>query len=214
MSLLETGLLAFSTLFATIGPIETAILFVALTPRMDARHRRNIAIKATVIATVILVFFTLVGGPMLHQLGVTLPALHAAGGVLLMIIAIDMIFLPDSNLFTLSREEEREAERKGDISVVPLATPIIAGPGAMGGVILVASRAQGDPVTLTVIIVAVLAIMLVTLVLLLTAAQIRRYVSDTAVNVLTRVMGIILSALAMQFLFNGIIESGVFGATR
>ena len=211
MTYVESALVAFSTLVATVGPIETAVLFAALTPGVSKQRRRQIAIKAIAIATTILLFFTLFGAPILHQLGVTLAALQASGGILLLLIALDMIFMPDSGMFTLSKDEELEAERKNDISVVPLATPIIAGPGAMGGVILVATKAGGDPIALTVIAATVLITMLATLLLFFGAGQIRHYMSDTAINVITRVLGIILAAMAMQYLFNGIEQSGIFG---
>lgn len=210
-TMLSTALVAFSTLFATVGPIESAVLFAALTPRMAPSERRIIAFKATFIATLVLLFFTLLGGPILRALGVTLAALEAAGGILLLLIAIEMIFMPASGLFTLSADEAKEAERKSDISIVPLATPILAGPGAMGGVIVLASKAGGDPAGLVVVVAALLATMIVTYLLLLAAVQIRHHVSDTAVNVITRVMGILLAALAMQFLFNGIADSKIFG---
>lgn len=210
MTYTESALVAFSTLLATIGPLETAVLFAALTPGVTRERRRQIAIKAILIATGILLFFTLLGGPIFRQLGVTLAALQAAGGVLLLLIALDMIFMPDTGMFTLSKDETREAEKKDDISVVPLATPIIAGPGAMGGVVLVAAKADGDPLGLAVIAGTVLVTMAATLVLFFGAGQIRHYMSDTAINVITRVMGIILAALAMQYLFNGIEQSGIF----
>ena len=152
MTHIEAALVAFSTLVATIGPIETAILFAALTPGVSAVRRRQIAVKAVLIATAILLFFTLFGGPIFQQLGVTLAALQAAGGILLLLIALDMIFMPDSGMFTLSQGETREAKSKDDISVVPLATPIIAGPGAMGGVVLIASKAHSDPAALVTIV--------------------------------------------------------------
>ena len=210
--MLSTALVAFSTLLATVGPIESAVLFAALTPRMAPRNRRIIAFKATFIATLVLLFFTLLGGPILHALGVTLAELEAAGGVLLLLIAIEMIFMPSSGLFTLLPDEAKEAEGKSDISVVPLATPILAGPGAMSGVIVLASKADGDPASIAVVVGALLATMVVTYVLLMAAVQIRHHISDTAVNVITRVMGILLAALAMQFLFNGIADSKIFGA--
>ena len=210
MTYTESALVAFSTLLATIGPLETAVLFAALTPGVTRERRRQIAIKAILIATAILLFFTLLGGPIFRQLGVTLAALQAAGGVLLFLIALDMIFMPDTGMFTLSKDETREAENKDDISVVPLATPIIAGPGAMGGVVLVAAKADGDPLGLAVIVGTVLVTMAATLLLFFGAGQIRHYMSDTAINVITRVMGIILAALAMQYLFNGIAQSGIF----
>ena len=213
MTYSESALVAFSTLIATIGPLETAVLFAALTPGVTRERRRQIAIKAILIATGILLFFTLLGGPIFRQLGVTLAALQAAGGVLLLLIALDMIFMPDTGMFTLSKDETREAERKDDISVVPLATPIIAGPGAMGGVVLVAAKADGDPMGLAVIVGTVLFTMALTLLLFFGAGQIRHYMSDTAINVITRVMGIILAALAMQYLFNGIEQSGLFTHT-
>jgi multiple antibiotic resistance protein len=210
MTYTESALVAFSTLLATIGPLETAVLFAALTPGVTRERRRQIAVKAILIATGILLFFTFLGGPIFRSLGVTLAALQAAGGVLLLLIALDMIFMPDTGMFTLSKGETLEAERKDDISVVPLATPIIAGPGAMGGVVLIAAKNEGDPMGLAVIAGAILVTMAATLMLFFGAGQIRHYMSDTAINVITRVMGIILAALAMQYLFNGIAQSGLF----
>jgi multiple antibiotic resistance protein len=208
---LSTALVAFSTLFATIGPIESAMLFAALTPRLEPAERRRIAIRATLIASAVLLFFALLGGPTLRALGVTLAALEAAGGVLLLLIAIEMIYSRSSNVFHLSPDEAKEAERKEDISVVPLAMPILAGPGAIGGVIVLSTKAEGDPVHLALVVVALVATMAVTYALLVAATWVRHRISDTAVNVITRVMGILLAALAMQFLFNGIAESKIFG---
>lgn len=208
---LSTALVAFSTLFATIGPIESAIIFAALTPRLEPSERRRVAIRATLIASTVLLFFTLLGGPTLRALGVSLAALEAAGGILLLLISIEMIYSRSSGILHLSPDEAKEAEGKTDISVVPLAMPILAGPGAMGGVIVLSTKADGDPANMAVLVLALVAIMLVTYGLLVAATWLRQHISDTAVNVITRVMGILLAALAMQFLFNGIAESRIFG---
>ena len=109
--MLETALTSFTTFFATVGPVEAAVLFATLTPRMELAERREIAMRATVIATGILALFTLLGGPLLAQLGVSLAALQTAGGIILLIIAIDMIFARPDGALKLSPTEGEEAHR-------------------------------------------------------------------------------------------------------
>ena len=127
-----------------------------------------------------------------------------------MLIALYMIFARRGGALSMSFFEAQEADGMQSLSVVPLATPIIAGPGAMGGAIVVSADAHGDPVLLLVIVGVVVATMLLTLALLLVAVQLSNFLGATAVKVVTRVFGVILAALATQFAFNGIAESGIF----
>jgi multiple antibiotic resistance protein len=209
--MLETALKSFTTFFATIGPIEAAVLFATLTPKMARDERRKIAVRATLIATIILVFFTVLGGPVLHQLGVTLPALQTAGGIVLLLIALDMIFASPGGSFKLSPLEGEEAQTRDDVAVFPLATPLLAGPGAMSAGILLAANAHAEPLGMAVIVAALAAVMLATLALLTLAHDLNRMISLTAQRVLVRVFGILLAAIAVQAIFNGIRGSGLFG---
>lgn len=211
--MLETGLTSFTTFFATVGPLEAAVLFATLTPRMERSERRRIAYRATLIATLILATFTLLGGPLLAQLGVTLAALQTAGGIILIIIAIDMIFARPGGVFKLSPTEDEEAHSREDMAVFPLATPLLAGPGAMSAGILLAANAGHEPVALAVVTAALLAVMALTLALLVAAHEFSRAISLTGQRVLVRVFGILLAAIAVQALFNGIAASGLAART-
>jgi multiple antibiotic resistance protein len=207
--MLATALTSFTTFLATIGPVEAAVLFATLTPLASARERRTIAVKATLIATIILAGATLAGGPLLRQLGVTIPALQTAGGVILLIIAIEMVFARPTSAFKLTPPEGAEAQTKDDLAVFPLATPLLAGPGAMSAGILLAANAHGDATRLGVTFLALIAVMVLTLALLLIAHQLSRILGVTAQRVLIRVFGILLAAIAVQALFNGLGASGL-----
>lgn len=211
--MVETAFSAFATFFATIGPVEAAILYAALSPRFTRRERTLIALKAVAIATAIVLFFALFGSPILSALGVTFPALQAAGGIILLIIAIDMIFETRIGGSTMSFPESLEAKAKDEIAVFPLATPILAGPGAMSGAMLLMAGTDGDIGRQAAVLVALFVIMAMALVLMLAAQELREWIGVTAQKVIMRVSGILLAAIAMQSLFNGIAESGIFTRT-
>jgi multiple antibiotic resistance protein len=210
--MLAAALTSFTTFFATVGPIEAAVLFATLTPAMPVAGRRKIAVRAVVIASLILGGATLAGGPMLRQLGVTIPALQTAGGIILLVIALDMVFARPSSAFKLTPSEGAEAQRKEDLAVFPLATPLLAGPGAMSAGILLAAATHGDAFSLGIVMGALAAVMLLSLALLLTAHELARFLGITAQRVLMRVFGILLAAIAVQALFNGIAGSGLLRA--
>ncbi len=209
--MLKTALSAFATFFATIGPVEAAVLFATFSPRFSRAERLVISLKAIGIATTILLFFALFGTPILSALGVKFPALQTAGGIILFIIALDMIFESRIGGSTITQPESAEARAKNDeIAVFPLATPILAGPGAMSGAMLLMADASGQLLNQIAVIAALLTVMLITLVLLLAAQEIREWVGVTAQKVVMRVFGILLAAIAVQSVFNGISGSGIF----
>jgi multiple antibiotic resistance protein len=212
--MLEAALVAFTTFFATIGPLDTAALFPALTPTNTARERRAMARKGCLIGAGILLFFALLGEGVLRAFGITLPALRTAGGVLLLLIAIDMVFARASGGTTTTADERAEAAAKPDVSVFPLATPLIAGPGAIGAAILLVAEAHGDPLRIAVVIGALLTVVLLTFLLLLASAQVQKLLGVTGLHVITRVMGVLLAALAVQFLFDGIAASGLLAGSQ
>jgi multiple antibiotic resistance protein len=193
-----------TTFIATIGPIEAAVLFATLTPKMDRAARRAIAVRATLIAGVILLVFTLLGQPLLRQLGVSIEALQTAGGIILLLIALDMVFAKPGSAFKLTPSEGAEAQGKDDIAVFPLATPLLAGPGAMSSGILLAANAHGEPLQLGLVVVALLVVMGLTFVLLEISHDLNRLLGITAQRVLMRVFGILLAAIAVQAAFTGI----------
>ncbi len=208
----ETAFVAFTTFFATIGPVDVAVLFAALTAGSAAPARRKMALKGTLIAAAILLFFAAFGDVVLARLGITLAALRTAGGILLLLIAIDMVFARPSGGTQTTEDETREAAGKDDISVFPLATPLIAGPGAMGAVILLMAEAKGAPAEIALVIGALVAVLALTFVLLLIAGQVQRILGVTGVHVVGRVLGVLLAALAVQFIFDGILGSGLVPA--
>jgi multiple antibiotic resistance protein len=207
--MLETALKSFATFFATIGPVETAVLFATLTPKMPRRERAGIALRATAIASVILLVFTLLGQPLLDELGVTISALQTAGGVILLMISLDMIFARPTSAFKLTEPEDVEAQTKDDIAVFPLATPLLAGPGAMSAGILLAANSGGQPLALAVTLAGLAAVMAITLALLLISHELNSVIGITAQRVLMRVFGILLAGIAVQAVFNGIKTSGL-----
>jgi multiple antibiotic resistance protein len=212
----ETFLTAFTTFFAVIGPIDTAVLLALLTPNMTGAERRAIAVKAVVIATIIILLFALVGEPVLRQLGVSLAALQTAGGIILFMIALDMTLSrrpgPAAALSVKESEEaETKAERHAEIAVFPLATPLLAGPGAMTSAIVLAAATKGEFTLLGAVIAGILAVMAVTLVLFLLAQEIHQLIGVTARKVIVRVFGVLLAALAVQSIFNGLAEAHIFG---
>ncbi len=205
----ETGLVAFAAFFATIGPVDVAVIFAALTSQSTVAHRRTMAFRGTGIAAGILLLFALFGDPLLKYMGITLPALRIAAGILLLLLAIDMVFARTSGGRSTTETEAEEAEQKQDISVFPLATPLVAGPGAMGAAILLVAQAEGDRVLEAIVIGALVAVLVINLVLLFVAAQVQKLLGVTGLNVVARVMGILLSALAVQFILDGLGGSGL-----
>jgi multiple antibiotic resistance protein len=214
--MLETALTAFTTFFAVIGPVDTAVLLASLTPNLTRAERTAIAVKATFIATVIILLFALFGGPVLKQLGVSLAALQTAGGIILFLIALEMTLARRPGpVPALSAKESEEAEDKAEahaeIAVFPFATPLIAGPGAMTSAIVLAAGTRGDFTLFGAVIAAILAVMLVTLVLFLLAQEVHQVIGLTARKVIVRVFGVLLAALAVQSIFNGLSEARIFG---
>jgi MarC family membrane protein len=212
--MIETALTAFTTFFAVVAPIDTAVLLASLTPNMSRAERRAISVKAVFIATVILLAFALIGRPVLTQMGVTLPALQAAGGIILLAIALEMTLSgrPGPSALTLreSEEAENKAEQRAEIAVFPLATPLLAGPGAMTSAIVLTAGARGNVVLIAAVIAGLLAVMLVTLILLLLAQEVHDLIGVTARKVVIRVFGLLLAALAVQSLFDGLSGAHLF----
>lgn len=209
--MLETWLTSFATFFATVGPIEAAALFATLTSRLDRRERARLALRAVVIASLVLLIFTVLGQAMLARLGVSIAALRTAGGIILFLIALDMVFARASSSFRLTPSEGEEAAGRDDIAVFPLATPLLAGPGAMSAGILLAAGTGGNALRLGAVVAALAAVMGLTLAMLLLAREMTRLLGVTAERVLMRVFGILLAGIAIQATFDGLAGSGLLG---
>ena len=199
-------LASFVAFFVTVNPIKSAAVFAALTERSGPAHRRSLAIKSVAVAAGILVVFTLFGDDLLRFIGISLPGVRVGGGILLMLVSIDIVF-------GRSIGPPPPAVGSGgaaDIAVFPIATPIIAGPGAITAVTVRASEANNEILT-TVLLLAVLgSVMVLTLGALLAATTVRRWLGETGMNVVTRVLGILLTALSAEMILQGLKESGVF----
>ena len=207
--MIETAAVAFATFFATISPVEAAAMFAAITASSTAAHRRTMAVRGCLIASGIMLVFALFGQALLSAMGISLAALRTSGGILLLLIGIDMVFVRSSGGTTTTMDETEEATTKADISVFPLATPIIAGPGAMGAAILLMADAHGDWRTQMVIIGILLVVLLMTFLALLGATFLQKLLGVSGLHVISRVFGVLLAALAVQFIFDGIEQSGL-----
>lgn len=200
---------SFVMLFIVVDPIGVAPIFAALTRGADLTLQRKIALKGTGLAGLILLGFFFIGDELLKRLAIGIPAFRIAGGALLFLLAIDMVFARQSGLRSTTVSEQAEAEQKNDVSVFPLAFPLIAGPGALTIVLLMASSAPDLYVSAAMILV-VLVVLGLTLLSLLFAPYLVRTLGETGVNVITRLFGVILAALAAQFIVDGI-KASFFG---
>jgi len=193
----------FVVLFIVIDPLGIIPIFVGLTHGNDAQWQRRMAIRGILLATVILVSFYLVGNMLLERLGVGIEAFRIAGGILLFLLAIDMIFARQSGLRSTTHREQQEAQHKTDVSVFPLAFPLIAGPGSLTTVLLMSTASQPGWFYLANLGI-VLAVLAITLVMLLIAPRLMRLLGETGANVISRLFGLILAALAVQFILDGL----------
>ena len=195
---------AFATLFVVIDPPGLVPLFIALTQGMDNAHRRRLALRACVIAGVLLMLFGLFGESLLGFIGISMPAFRIAGGILLFLTALDMLFERRTQ-----RRAGQQADANHDPSVFPLATPLIAGPGAIATMILLMGQSGGDWRGAAAVL-GLLALMLVaTYLFLLASPPIERLLGRTGTIVITRLLGMLLAALSVQFVLDGIRGTGL-----
>ncbi len=199
-----TLITAFITMFVVIDPIGLAPLFVALTPGATHRERRAIGIRACLTGGGLLLLFGLFGEAVLGFAGISLPAFRIAGGILLFLTALDMLF------------ERRTQRRRGqsskadDPSVFPLATPLIAGPGAIASIILLTGQAGDDAAAGAAVFGVVALVLALVFLAFLLGGVIERVLGETGINVVTRLFGMLLAALSVQFVIDGL--QAVYGA--
>ncbi|WP_212524696.1 MarC family protein [Actibacterium sp. MT2.3-13A] len=195
---------AFVTLFVVIDPIGLAPLFVAITQGMTGHERRAIALRASAVAIGLLTLFGLFGESVLGFAGISMAAFRIAGGMLLFLTALEMLF----ERRTKRREDQAEDDRP-DPSVFPLATPLMAGPGAMATMILLTGEVRGDLAGMAGVLGVMLAVIGVVLLLFLAAGLLERALGRTGINVVTRLLGMLLAALSVQFVLDGLRDFGL-----
>jgi multiple antibiotic resistance protein len=198
---------ALVTFLVVIDPPGMAPVFAALTQHHDAAERRRIALRGSIIAGAVLLGFGLAGEPVLWALGISLPAFRIAGGVLLLLLAVDMVMARQSGLRSTTAPENAETGVREDVSVFPLAIPLIAGPGAMTSMVLHVSAAEGDVLLQAGIIALMMLVLASTFLCFLIAGPIMKVLGVTGVNVVSRVMGILLAAMSIQFMVDGAMDA-------
>jgi multiple antibiotic resistance protein len=197
---------AFITLAVIIDPPGCAPIFASLTSGAEAAHRRAMAIRSVVVAWCILVFFALLGEPLLRTLGISLSAFRLAGGIMLFMIALDMVFERRTERREKRAKEIEDSPEEEDISVFPMAIPMIAGPGSIASIMLLSARANGTVAGL-IVLAAMTAVILLTLVSLLMAGPLMKLIGAKLEAMITRILGVILAALAAQFVLDGLERS-------
>ena len=190
---------AFVALFVVIDPIGLAPLFVALTAGQTVRERRGVALRACLVALGLLTLFGLAGEAVLAFLGISMPAFRMAGGILLFLTALDMLF----ERRTQRRQDQADTAHPDDPSVFPLAIPLIAGPGAIATMILLTGQDGGDVLHVVLVHLVMAAVLGLVLALFLLAAPLERVLGPTGINVVTRLLGMLLAALSVQFVIDG-----------
>ena len=202
-ALLSTALQTFLTMLVVMDPIGLAPLYIGLAGNRPTLERRSIALKASLVAGGIILAFGLLGKPLLDHLGIDLSAFRVAGGILLFLIALDMVFARGNP----SREnagEEQGALTRPDISVFPLAIPLIAGPGTLASIMILAGGAHNNPALLSAVFVVTAGVLLLCYLALRLSGQIARVIGESGVHVITRVLGVLLAALAVQYVADGV----------
>ncbi|MEL6368348.1 MAG: MarC family protein [Pseudomonadota bacterium] len=202
--MLEQLIRHFVVLFVVIEPITLVPLFGALTRGGEPTYRRKMAIKSIVLSTIIFWVFALAGQSLLETLGINVASFKIAGGLLLFLIAVDMVFARQSGLRSTTVREQDEARYREDISVFPLAFPLIAGPGALATLLLLLVELQDNWIEFLGLMAMAMLVLAIALVMMLLTSPIIRVMGETGANVVSRLTGVILVALAVQYVVDGV----------
>lgn len=209
--LIELAIATFVTLFVVIDPIAVAPIFASMTEGTDRAHQKTMAYRGSFVATTVMLFFALIGESFLSILGISMDAFRVAGGMLLFLIAMEMVFdhrteRRQKRADKFVEEHEQEIiEHPDDISVFPIAVPLLSGPGSIATVMLMMSGQQGNTTAQVTIVVAMLLVLGISLLLLLVSAKMMKILGSSVAAVLTRVLGIVLAAMAAQFVLDGVL---------
>lgn len=204
-----SGALAFlglclPSLLSIVDPLAVVPMFVALAAKDPRPEQRRIALRATFTMVVMLLMFAAAGNAIFHFFGITVPAFKLAGGVLLFSLGLDM--MRANHGVRAKPEEQREAEEKDDVGIIPLGIPLLSGPGAIATAMVWAARAKG-PAQHAALYASILIVGAITLVTLLFATRLLHRLGKTGINIATRIMGLILAATAAQFILDGVREA-------
>jgi len=194
---------SFLTLLVVMDPIALVPMYLGVSGSLGADEHRQVARRSTVAAGIVLWLFTLVGGKLLTTLGITLSAFRIAGGLLLFKIAVDMVFAQRERE---TEEEQAEAMAKEDISIFPLAIPLMAGPGAMASVMILAGESTSvHPMGVGIVLTCITLVLFMCWAALRLAEKIAQVLGTTGINVVTRILGVLLAALAVQYVADGVL---------
>jgi multiple antibiotic resistance protein len=197
--MLEIFLQYFVLYFVVIDPIGTTPLFLVVTKGLIAKDKNKVAFEGVLIATIVLLFFAFFGNYVLKYLGISFPAFTIAGGVILFLIALEMLFDIRSE-----RKKRSINDKRDKISIFPIAIPLLAGPAAITSVILTISQAEGSYSLLIINIICLISVMLVSFVILRVFTKFQKFINEKIINIFSRVIGIILAALSIQYILDGI----------
>ncbi|MBI3071369.1 MAG: MarC family protein [Deltaproteobacteria bacterium] len=194
-------ILVFSAIFFVVDPFAAVPLYIAMTRGDSHEKRRKMALRASITSAIVLIAFAFLGKSIFSLFGITLPAFKVAGGVLLFLIAIDMVRAQPSRTRT-SPEETREGAEKDDIAIIPMAIPMLSGPGSIATVMVLTAQAKSWQQQ-GAVVVSILLTALASYLVLRAAQYAERVLKQTGLNVLTRLMGMVLCAIAVQFIASG-----------
>ena len=202
--MLDQLLRHFVVLFVVIEPITLVPIFGALTRGGEKGFRRKMAFKSTILAAIIFWVFALAGQRLLETLGISVEAFKIAGGLLLFLMAVDMVFARQSGLRSTTVREQDEARYREDVSVFPLAFPLLAGPGALATLLLLLTEIQDDWIGFFGLMGMAMLVLLIGLILMLLTGPVMRVLGETGANVISRLLGVVLVALAVQYVVDGV----------
>lgn len=208
MSLVAYCFLALSSLFVIVDPIATIPAFIAMTPRDSVASRLSMARLACLVAAGVLILFALSGQWIFRLLGITLPAFQIAGSVLLLRIALDMLYAKRSAAQE-TREETEAGATKDDVAITPLGVPMLAGPGAISTSLILMNQAQ-DWEQRTALLLSIVVVSFASYLVLRLSVYGARWLNPSAIKLITRLMGLLLAAIAVQFALNGLEQTALF----
>ena len=210
--MIESFLKFFVVFFLVVEPISLVPVFASLTEGANDAYRRRMAIKAVIVAGAIIIGFALSGAAFLDAMGISIDSFRIFGGLLLFLVALEMVFARESGTRT-STDEQAESRRRADISVFPLAFPFMSGPGALTTILLWFGPVSvvDQPALFAVLLAAALLVLLISLVMMIGAGRLMRILGATGTNVANRLLGVVLGALAVQFIVDGIRASFAIG---
>ena len=198
------AVLALSSVFFVIDPLANVPIFLTITSRCSPATRRRIALKAAFATWCTLTIFAVAGGLIFKAFGISLGAFKIAGGIMLLLMAIDMMRPQPSPTRTTAKEQDESQGRGDDIAIFPLAVPMLAGPGAIATVMVLMSRAAWSPARTPAVFVAVTITCLVAWVLMRSATNAEKYLPEPVLRAFERIMGLLLAAVAVEFIAGGI----------